>query len=83
MHDELLRLFRQVMPGARGVVLATHEGALVASDAPGSEALAREAAASRTAGESVLVRREEGLYLVVFVPGDDASLFKAVGTAAA
>lgn len=76
MHDnerrDLLRMCRATMPGVAGVVLSTLHGGVVAHEAErirDPHTLAREAAATRAADTSALVRRDGGLYLVVFVPG--------------
>lgn len=79
----LLRAFRLTMPAAAGVVLASPQGRVLASDVEGADALAREAGASWGAGESVLVPRGgAGPVLVVRVP-EDGTLFSPTGTATA
>jgi len=79
-HDEranLLRICRSVMPGVAGVVLATLAGHVVAHErerVPDPHALALEATHVRASDHgalvstSALVPRDDGLYLVVFVP---------------
>lgn len=67
----LLQICRAVMPGVAGVLLSTSNGALVAHEETCRDpaTLARDAARIRhPAGQSALVSRESGLYLVVFVP---------------
>lgn len=67
----LLQICRAVMPGVAGVLLSTSTGSLVAHEETCRDpaTLAQDAACLRhPAGQSALVPRESGLYLVVFVP---------------
>ncbi|HUR70164.1 MAG TPA: hypothetical protein VM370_13050 [Candidatus Thermoplasmatota archaeon] len=72
-REHLLHLCRSVMPGVAGVVLATLSGGVVAHESarvrdPWALALEAAAHADPAAQTSALVPREDGLYLVVFVP---------------
>lgn len=72
-QEQLLSICRSVMPGVAGVVLSTLQGRVVAHEAPrvaDPHGVAAEAARRRhpDAQTSALVPREDGLYLVVFVP---------------
>lgn len=78
----LLELFRAVMPGVRGVVLATPEGRPVAHDLPhdpsplAAAAIAQHHAAGDV-GASTMVHHADGLYLVVFLSQQQAMALRA------
>lgn len=71
-REHLLELCRAVMPGVAGVVLSTLTGSALAHEArvQDPDGLAREAAATASVSTSALLTRDDGLYLVVFVPAD-------------
>lgn len=78
-NSELLQLFRAVMPGVRGVVLAAPDGRPVAHDlAQDPAALAASAWAQHQemggVGASTMVAGADGLYLVVFLSQQQAFL---------
>lgn len=80
--DPALRLFRRVMPGIHGVVLASEtDGRPLAHDLPIDPApVARQGrlqhlAFSGSPGASTFVAHDASLYLVVFVPHAGAEGF--------
>jgi hypothetical protein len=86
--SNVLSLFRAVMPGVRGVVLADPAGAPLAHDltldpAPLARAAHTEHAATGGVGCSTMVRHADGLYLVVFLSEAQANAFLPVPPAPA
>jgi len=85
-NSELVQLFRAVMPGVRGVVLATPDGRPLAHDLAHDPApLAASAWAQHQAlgsvGASTMVAGADGLYLVVFLSQQQAFLTHAASAA--